>query len=160
MDLNLLTVASTGNAALLDKLLKAKLDPDIGDSNGRTPLVCFSYPCSIYRTRHSHIQQSENENMQRICFEAFILTYIGMQYIACGYLVFGRSLWIISFLFLTVFYMPLRLYYLLKFFKFPRLHRVLVFSLSFHVPNGSKRYIRLTQIKVKLKHELSSFWQL
>ncbi|KAF3444469.1 hypothetical protein FNV43_RR14161 [Rhamnella rubrinervis] len=38
MDVNLLTVASTGNAALLDKLLKAKLDPDIGDSKGRTPL--------------------------------------------------------------------------------------------------------------------------
>ncbi|KAM6581006.1 hypothetical protein CsatA_004780 [Cannabis sativa] len=38
MDDNLLTVASTGNAALLDELLKAKLDPDIGDANGRTPL--------------------------------------------------------------------------------------------------------------------------
>ncbi|PON86646.1 Voltage dependent potassium channel [Trema orientale] len=35
---NLLTVASTGNAALLDELLKAKLDPDIGNSKGRTPL--------------------------------------------------------------------------------------------------------------------------
>ncbi|XP_010539347.1 PREDICTED: potassium channel AKT2/3 isoform X2 [Tarenaya hassleriana] len=35
---NLLTVASAGNAALLDELLKAKLDPDIVDSNGRTPL--------------------------------------------------------------------------------------------------------------------------
>ncbi|GMY05161.1 potassium channel AKT2/3 isoform X1 [Fagus crenata] len=35
---NLLTVASTGNAAFLDELLKAKLDPDIGDSKGRTPL--------------------------------------------------------------------------------------------------------------------------
>lgn len=35
---NLLTVARTGNAALLDELLKAKLDPDIGDSKGRTPL--------------------------------------------------------------------------------------------------------------------------
>lgn len=39
MDVNLLTVASTGNAALLDKLLKAKLDPDVEDSKGRTPLV-------------------------------------------------------------------------------------------------------------------------
>lgn len=37
---NLLTVASTGNAVLLDELLKAKLDPDIADSKGRTPLVC------------------------------------------------------------------------------------------------------------------------
>ncbi|EEF32836.1 Potassium channel AKT2/3, putative [Ricinus communis] len=35
---NLLTVASTGNAAFLEELLKAKLDPDIGDSKGRTPL--------------------------------------------------------------------------------------------------------------------------
>lgn len=36
---NLLTVARTGNDGLLDELLKAKLDPDIGDSKGRTPLV-------------------------------------------------------------------------------------------------------------------------
>ncbi|XP_024024441.1 potassium channel AKT2/3 isoform X2 [Morus notabilis] len=35
---NLLTVAHTGNDGLLDELLKAKLDPDIGDSKGRTPL--------------------------------------------------------------------------------------------------------------------------
>lgn len=42
MAFNLLTVASKGNAALLDELLKAKLDPDIGDSKGRTPLVCLS----------------------------------------------------------------------------------------------------------------------
>ncbi|XP_031392722.1 potassium channel AKT2/3 isoform X2 [Punica granatum] len=38
MDFNLLTVASTGNAAFLDELLRARLDPDIGDSQGRTPL--------------------------------------------------------------------------------------------------------------------------
>ncbi|KAK9217755.1 hypothetical protein WN943_006383 [Citrus x changshan-huyou] len=38
MSVNLLTVASTGNAAFLDELLKARLDPDIGDSKGRTPL--------------------------------------------------------------------------------------------------------------------------
>ncbi|KAK4740980.1 hypothetical protein SAY87_024568 [Trapa incisa] len=38
MSANLLTVASTGNAAFLDELLKARLDPDIGDSKGRTPL--------------------------------------------------------------------------------------------------------------------------
>lgn len=47
MELNLLTVASTGNARLLDELLKAKLDPDIGDSKGRTPLVCFFYLCLV-----------------------------------------------------------------------------------------------------------------
>lgn len=41
MAFNLLTVASTGNAAFLDELLKARLDPDIGDSRGRTPLVIF-----------------------------------------------------------------------------------------------------------------------
>lgn len=35
---NLLTVAGTGNAAILDDLLKAKWDPDIGDSQGRTAL--------------------------------------------------------------------------------------------------------------------------
>lgn len=39
MSINLLTVASTGNAAFLNELLKAGLDPDIGDSKGRTPLV-------------------------------------------------------------------------------------------------------------------------
>ncbi|KAJ9158913.1 hypothetical protein P3X46_024456 [Hevea brasiliensis] len=38
MAFNLLSVASTGNAAFLEELLKAKLDPDIGDSVGRTPL--------------------------------------------------------------------------------------------------------------------------
>lgn len=38
MAFNLLTVASTGNAAFLDELLKARLDPDVGDSKGRTPL--------------------------------------------------------------------------------------------------------------------------
>ncbi|KAL8114353.1 hypothetical protein AgCh_021274 [Apium graveolens] len=41
MSINLLTVAGTGNAAFLDELLKARLDLDIGDSKGRTPLfVC------------------------------------------------------------------------------------------------------------------------
>ncbi|KAL3538538.1 hypothetical protein ACH5RR_001904 [Cinchona calisaya] len=38
LSINLLTVASTGNAALLDELLEAGLDPDIGDSKGRTAL--------------------------------------------------------------------------------------------------------------------------
>ncbi|XP_056173294.1 potassium channel AKT2/3 isoform X3 [Syzygium oleosum] len=37
-DLNLLTVASTGNAAILEKLLKAKLDPDVGNLEGKTSL--------------------------------------------------------------------------------------------------------------------------
>ncbi|CAN8325574.1 unnamed protein product [Cochlearia groenlandica] len=35
---NLIAVVSTGNAALLDELLKAKLNPDIVDSKGKTPL--------------------------------------------------------------------------------------------------------------------------
>ncbi|KAL0834592.1 hypothetical protein Bca101_086481 [Brassica carinata] len=35
---NLITVVSTGNAALLDEILKAKLSPDITDSKGKTPL--------------------------------------------------------------------------------------------------------------------------
>lgn len=39
MAVNLLTVA-TGNAAFLEELLRAGLDPDIGDSKGKTPLVC------------------------------------------------------------------------------------------------------------------------
>ncbi|XP_030552766.2 potassium channel AKT2/3 [Rhodamnia argentea] len=36
--LHLLTVASTGNAAILEKLLKAKLDPDVGNLEGKTSL--------------------------------------------------------------------------------------------------------------------------
>lgn len=38
MAVNLLTVASTGNAAFLEELLRAGLDPDIGDSKEKTPL--------------------------------------------------------------------------------------------------------------------------
>ncbi|KAM3291074.1 potassium channel AKT2/3 [Capsicum chacoense] len=38
MYVNLITVASTGNATFLEELLKAKSDPDIGDAQGRTPL--------------------------------------------------------------------------------------------------------------------------
>ncbi|CAN4108107.1 unnamed protein product [Withania somnifera] len=38
MYVNLLTVASTGNATFLEELLKGNLDPDIGDAQGRTPL--------------------------------------------------------------------------------------------------------------------------
>ncbi|KAK1374275.1 Potassium channel [Heracleum sosnowskyi] len=61
MSSNLLTVAGTGNAAFLDELLKARLDPDIGDSKGRTPLhiaaskgheecvlVLLKYACNIH----------------------------------------------------------------------------------------------------------------
>ncbi|KAL6184102.1 hypothetical protein ACLB2K_045506 [Fragaria x ananassa] len=59
--LDLMTVASKGNAALLEELLKSKLDPDIGDSKGRTPLhvaasngheecvlVLLKYACNIH----------------------------------------------------------------------------------------------------------------
>ncbi|KAG9444091.1 hypothetical protein H6P81_015431 [Aristolochia fimbriata] len=35
---NLLTAAATGNSVFLEELLAAGLDPDIGDSKGRTPL--------------------------------------------------------------------------------------------------------------------------
>ncbi|KAG8368796.1 hypothetical protein BUALT_Bualt15G0084000 [Buddleja alternifolia] len=38
MSINLLTVTGTGNAAFLDELLRAGLDPDVGDSRGKTPL--------------------------------------------------------------------------------------------------------------------------
>ncbi|GMI88187.1 potassium transport 2/3 [Hibiscus trionum] len=38
MSISLLDVADTGNAAFLDELLKARLDPNIGDCKGRTPL--------------------------------------------------------------------------------------------------------------------------
>lgn len=38
MSINLLTVASTGNSAFLQELLKAKFDPDVADSKLRTPL--------------------------------------------------------------------------------------------------------------------------
>lgn len=42
MSVNLLDVANAGNAAFLNELLRARLDPDIGDSKGRTPLVSFN----------------------------------------------------------------------------------------------------------------------
>ncbi|KAM0946329.1 putative cyclic nucleotide-binding domain, potassium channel, voltage-dependent, EAG/ELK/ERG [Dioscorea sansibarensis] len=35
---DLLTVAATGNCCFLEELLKAGMDPDVGDSKGRTPL--------------------------------------------------------------------------------------------------------------------------
>ncbi|GMI88188.1 potassium transport 2/3 [Hibiscus trionum] len=38
MSISLLDVANTGNSAFLDELLNARLDPNIGDSKGRTPL--------------------------------------------------------------------------------------------------------------------------
>lgn len=50
MAFNLLTVAGTGNAAFLDELLRARLDPDIGDSNGQTPLVCICVVASFLCT--------------------------------------------------------------------------------------------------------------
>jgi hypothetical protein len=36
---NLLTVAATGNSKFLEDLLKVGMDPDVGDSKGRTALV-------------------------------------------------------------------------------------------------------------------------
>ncbi|XP_070682673.1 potassium channel AKT2/3 isoform X4 [Malus domestica] len=58
---NMLTAASKGDATLLDELLKAKLDPDIGDFKGRTPLhiaaskghyecvlVLLKYACNVH----------------------------------------------------------------------------------------------------------------
>ncbi|XP_016435740.1 potassium channel AKT2/3 [Nicotiana tabacum] len=61
MSVNLLTVASTGNATFLEELLKARFDPDIGDAQGRTPLhiaaskgheecvmVLLRHGCNIY----------------------------------------------------------------------------------------------------------------
>lgn len=39
MSINLLTVAATGNSSFLNELLKAGLDPDVGDAEGKTPLV-------------------------------------------------------------------------------------------------------------------------
>lgn len=61
MSINLITVSGTGNANFLDELLKAGLDPDVGDSEGRTPLhiaasrgheqcvvVLLKHACSIH----------------------------------------------------------------------------------------------------------------
>lgn len=53
MSINLLTVAGTGNAAFLDELLKARLDPDIGDSKGRTPLVKYLH-LLVYSYNYKH----------------------------------------------------------------------------------------------------------
>lgn len=52
MSVNLLTVASTGNATFLEELLKARFDPDIGDAQGRTPLVrVHSWPTCTRKRR-------------------------------------------------------------------------------------------------------------
>lgn len=48
---NLNTVVSTGNAALLDELLKAKLNPDIADSKGKTPLVRFPFTKNHFKPK-------------------------------------------------------------------------------------------------------------
>ncbi|KZV22720.1 hypothetical protein F511_05352 [Dorcoceras hygrometricum] len=66
MSINLLTVADTGNANFLDELLKAGLDPDVGDSKGRTPLhiaasrgheqcvvVLLKHGCSLHLKDHN-----------------------------------------------------------------------------------------------------------
>ncbi|KAI3445629.1 hypothetical protein Pfo_002294 [Paulownia fortunei] len=52
MSINLLTVASTGNAAFLNELLKAGLDPDVGDSKGKTPLVCLFKSSCLSKLNH------------------------------------------------------------------------------------------------------------
>ena len=41
MAFNLLTVASTGNAAFFYELLKEKFEPDIGDSQGKNPIGMY-----------------------------------------------------------------------------------------------------------------------
>lgn len=55
---NLITVVTTGNAALLDELLKAKLSPDITDPKGKTPLVTFCFHQKPFQSHiyhhHSH----------------------------------------------------------------------------------------------------------
>lgn len=52
---NLIAVVTTGNAALLDELLKAKLSPDITDSKGKTPLVTFCFHQKPFQTlTHDH----------------------------------------------------------------------------------------------------------
>jgi hypothetical protein len=46
---NVLTVAAMGNAALLEDLLRAGKDADVGDAKGRTALVSANYKASNYR---------------------------------------------------------------------------------------------------------------
>lgn len=70
MELNLMTVASIGKAGLLDELLKAKLDPDIGDSQGRTPLVCSFYLCLAKDI--PILQQIQNGKNQEEMYEQFV----------------------------------------------------------------------------------------
>lgn len=62
MAVNLLTVASTGNAAFLEELLRAGLDPDIGDSKGKTPLVC-SYLIFMFLFIPFYISFNQIKNM-------------------------------------------------------------------------------------------------
>ncbi|MQM14323.1 hypothetical protein Taro_047252 [Colocasia esculenta] len=63
---NLLTVAATGNSCFLEELLKAGMDPDVGDSRGRTPLHIAASKgfedCVLVLLKHAcniHIQDAE-----------------------------------------------------------------------------------------------------
>ena len=74
MEANLLTVTRSGNAALLEEILKAKLDPDIGDSKGRTPLVCVYRPFSnntmitSSKTRRNESEKSNDSHRFLVSF--------------------------------------------------------------------------------------------
>lgn len=41
MSINMLTAAGMGDASILDKLLTAKVDPNVSDSRGKTALVSY-----------------------------------------------------------------------------------------------------------------------
>ncbi|KAJ4824150.1 RAC-beta serine/threonine-protein kinase [Turnera subulata] len=72
--IDLLTVASTGNAAFLEELLKARLDPDIGDSKGRTPLHIAASKghedCVVVLLRHGCNISLRDDNDNTALWEA------------------------------------------------------------------------------------------
>lgn len=81
---NLLTVAATGNSSFLEDLLKAGMDPDVGDSKGRTALVSrdethstpflsiFSLRSNLLIDGHSRMQHIAAANGYEDCVQVLL----------------------------------------------------------------------------------------
>lgn len=87
MYVNLITVASTGNATFLEELLKAKSDPDIGDAQGRTPLVS-PLVANIYSKKerlcfHLHVFDANNISFSFTVYD-IMFVFLMHQHIAAS----------------------------------------------------------------------------
>ncbi|XP_038998069.1 potassium channel AKT2/3-like [Hibiscus syriacus] len=82
--INLMNMADIGNAAFLDELLKARLDPDIGDSNGRTPLHIAASrgheDCVLVLLKHAcnvHLRDIDGNTAQWDAISTSTIPYLG-----------------------------------------------------------------------------------